>query len=68
MRHMDVMTTYNIGHKIPKYENALKTLFHKTISPKNFSSLRGGNDINNRLEILIWRLSLINIQVDVILL
>ena len=32
--HMDVVTTYNMGPKIPKYENVLKALFYKTISPK----------------------------------
>ena len=40
MRHMDVVTTYNMGYKIPKWENVLKTLFYKTISPK-FLVVRG---------------------------
>ena len=34
MHHMNVVTTYNMSYKIPKWENILKTLFYKIIFPK----------------------------------
>ena len=43
------------------------TLFIRSYHFKIFSSLKGGNNINNRRKILIWHLILINIPVDVIL-
>ena len=62
---MNVMTTYNIGHKIPKWENVMMILLKDHIS-KIFLSLGGENDINNQLENFDMALILINIQVDVI--
>ena len=60
IRFMNKIMRQVIGHRvIGKYSN---DIVKQTISPMSL----GENYINDRYEILIWYLILINIQVDVI--